>query len=640
MSSSSKHCMRGPGPANQFRLARVLAAQSLLLVATAGGTVAIAATPAEPAPATLDELDERLAKVFVQRGIPGAALALVEDGKIVFLKGYGVADKVSGERVTPDTIFRAASISKSFTSIAIMQLVDNGKLELNARLADLAPEIRFNNPWEQSDPVRLVHLLEHTTGWPDISTRVELQNGPGWSVQRGVEFASPEFVSRWKPGQLAVYANAGPAVAGYVLEKVSGQDFATFERERVLRPMGMASADFELTPELAAKVAKSYASDGRPTPYQHIIMSPSGSLATSVRELSRLVLFFLGRGTIDGRPMLSPQAVERIEHGEASLAARAGFDGGHGLGNFPLNDTGPTFRGHNGEIDSFTSVYGYSLAQGSGYVVLANGGEGVDFRTPVTGLIQAYLGRKHLPAPAPLFPVDQTELAALTGFYRNVTPAKDLMRPYAEVLGMSRVTLLDGVLHVSGKPYRPTGKHSFRRADRETTSLAFAVQDGHTYALSGGLGDRKREAGWRIAGYAIVAALALLGGVFGLLALPVWGVAAYRHRLDGKGGWRVRLMPLLAFGCLCATFMLPLVGISGGIGTLAMLAVPSLLSLPILLCSVAFPLLAVVGLWYALTIKRASRMVRWHAGLTSAGILVIATYAWSIGWIGLRTWTM
>jgi len=609
-----------------------LALSSWLLLATASA--------AEPAPSTLEGLDGRLAKVFAQRGIPGAALAVIEDGKIVLLKGYGVADKASGERVTPDTIFRAASISKSFTSIAIMQLVENGKLKLDARLADLAPEIAFNNPWEQSDPVRLVHLLEHTTGWPDISARVELQNGPGWSVRRGVEFASPEYVSRWKPGQFAVYANAGPAVAGYVLEKATGQDFATFEREHVLRPMGMASADFTLTPALAAKVAKSYAPDGTTTPYQHIIMPASGSLATSVRELSQLVLFFVGRGAVDGHRILSPQSVERIEHGEASLAARAGLSGGYGLGNFPANDTGPSFRGHNGEIDSFTSVYGYSAAQGSGYVVLANGGEGVDFRTPVTGLIQAYLSRKHAFAPSPSFSVDQKELAALTGFYRNVTPAKDLMRPYAEVLGMSRVTVVDGALRIGGKPYLPTGKHSFRRTDREAASLAFIEQDGQTYLLSGGLGDRKREAGWRIAGYGFVAALALLGGLFGLLALPVWGVGAYRKTLQAKGGWKVRLMPLLAFGSLCATFALPLIGMAGGIGALAMLAAPSVLSLPILLCSVAFPLLAAAGLWYALTTKHASQLVRWHAGLTSIGILAIAGYALSIGWVGLRTWAM
>ena len=625
-----------PSP-NPFR---ALALPSLLLLALAGGMEASAAEPSSSAPATLEELDQRLAKVFAQRGIPGASLAVIENGRIVLLKGYGVADKASGERVTPDTIFRAASISKSFTSIAIMQLVENGKLKLDARLADLAPEIRFNNPWEQSDPVRLVHLLEHTTGWPDISTRVELQNGPGWSVRRGVEFASPEFVSRWKPGQFAVYANAGPAVAGYVLEKVAEQDFAAYEREHVLRPMGMASADFTLTPALAAKVAKSYAPDGTPTPYQHIIMPSSGSLATSARELSRLVLFFVGRGTVDGHRILSPQSVERIEHGESSLAARAGLNQGYGLGNFQPSETGPAFRGHNGEIDSFTSVYGYSAAQGNGYVVLANGGEGVDFRTPVTSLIQAYLSRKHVFAPAPLFPVDQAELAALTGFYRNVTPAKDLMRPYAEVLGMSRVTLVDGGLRVGGKPYLPTGKHSFRRTDREAASLAFSEKDGQAYLLSGGLGDRKREATWHIAGYALGAALALLGGLFGLLALPVWGVSAYRNTLQAKGGWKVRLMPLLAFGSLCVTFTLPLVGISGGVGTLAMLAAPSVLSLPILLCSVAFPLLAAAGVWYALTNHHASRLVRWHAGLTSAAILAIAGYALSIGWIGLRTWTM
>jgi CubicO group peptidase (beta-lactamase class C family) len=599
---------------------------------------AVNAAVATAPPATLAELDQRLAQSFVQRGIPGAALAVIEDGKVVLLKGYGVADKSKGTKVTPDTVFRAASISKSLTGIALMTLVEQGKLRLDDRLGDLAPEVKFINRWEQTDPVRLVHLLEHTTGWPDISVRVETTDGPGWTLRQGVQFTSPEFVSRWKPGQLAVYSNAGPAVAGYVLEKASGQDFSAFERDHVLRPMGMVSADFDLTPGLADSLAKSYSASGAETPYQHIILPPSGALATSVRDLSKLVLFFIGHGSIGEQQILSPQSVARIESSQASLAGKAGLSNGYGLGNFPLADQGPAYRGHNGQIDSFTSIYGYSAAQRSGYVVLANGGEGVDFKTPITRLIQGYLSRGRGITPPPVFPVAQRELDALAGFYRNVTPAKDLMRPYAELLGYSRVVAGSGKLVIGGRDYLPTGPHTFRRADRDQASLAFAEQDGDTYLLSGGLGDRKKEPGWHIVAYAATGGLALLGGLGALLALPFWAVAAFRKKLAAKGGWPIRLLPLLAVASCLTTLALPLISLESGME--AQLAAPSALSLTIFASSALFPAMAAGGLWQAWRNQSAGRLVRWHAGLTCGAMLLIALYALSISWVGVRVWHM
>src|SRR5262249_23267718 len=144
----------------------------------------------QPVPKTIEELDKRLAERFAKDGIPGAAVAVVENGQIVFAKGYGVADKAKNTPVTPDTIFRAASISKSFTGIAVMTAVQDGKLALDGRVKDLAPEVKFVNPWEDTDPLRLVHLVEHTTGWPDISLRVLTTDGKGWSLLRGVQDAS------------------------------------------------------------------------------------------------------------------------------------------------------------------------------------------------------------------------------------------------------------------------------------------------------------------------------------------------------------------------------------------------------------------------------------------------------------------
>ena len=144
----------------------VLAAITCLLL-LAVWAPAKAADVAKPS-GSLDELDKRIAKILSDAKVPGTSVTIIENSQIVLSKGYGFADLKTRTPVTPDTVFRAGSISKSFTSIGIMMLVEEGKLSLDAKLSDLMPELRYANPWEATDPIRLVHLLEHTTGFDDI----------------------------------------------------------------------------------------------------------------------------------------------------------------------------------------------------------------------------------------------------------------------------------------------------------------------------------------------------------------------------------------------------------------------------------------------------------------------------------------
>jgi CubicO group peptidase (beta-lactamase class C family) len=617
----------------------------VLLLAVFGIEAALPGMPraAEPppAPATLDELDRRLEETFKAGVIPGAAVALVEKGQIVFAKGYGVADREKGTAVSADTVFRAASISKSLTGIAVMTAVEDGKVSLDGTLHDLAPAVHFVNPWESTDPLRLVHLLEHTTGWPDISLRVLTTEGEGWSLRRGVDASSDRFVSRWPPGRFAVYNNAGPAVAGLVLEAATGQEFNAYMRERVLRPMGIATGDFDLAPEMAGRLSKSYSPDGRETAFQHIILPPAGSLNVSVKELAQLVLFFLGRGTVGGQRILSPESVARIERSESSLASLHGLaDGGYGLGNAPLFDRGATFRGHNGGIDSFTSVYGYSRESDSGYVLMANGGEGVDFARPVSRLVQDYLSRGSHHAAAPDGTAARSDLEAYAGLYRTITPSSALTRPYQEVLALTRVRVGDGKLVIHGRDYLPAGKQAFRREDRDAASLAFAQADGQTYLVSA-FSSAVKEPLWRALVIGTVLGLLALGALAGVLMTPVWLVGMARGRLAAKGGALVRFLPLLGLVALVVTFALPLSYLaSGSIVAARPLAQPGAYALAILAFSLLWPLLAALGLWRALRGDGAGVGVRLYVGVTSVALLVFAAYAGAIGWIPARTWVM
>jgi len=602
------------------------------------GWANFAAADAAP-PKTIQDLDRQLAVIFAIDKIPGVSFALIENGKVTFAKGYGYADVARKIPATADTPFRAGSISKAITSIAVMTLVEQHKLSLAAPIASLIPEVHFVNSWEATNPVRLVNLLEHTTGWPDIGTRVLAKDEKSWSVPQGVQFSSSDFVSRWKPGTFTVYNNAGPAVAAVAIEKVTGRDFDSYARDAVLRPMGMATADFDLTPDLAARIAKSYAPDGTLTPYQYIVLKPAGSLNISARELAQLARVYIDRGTVDGRRILSPESVARIERGESNLGAKFGFTGAYGLGNAAFPDTGITFRGHNGSIDSFTSVMGYTLRNNSGYVLMANGGGGVDFAQPAAHLIQAYLTRGLPLGAPPTVKVSDAELQNYAGFYRTITPPNDLLRPYVEIAGITRVQVGQGKLIVSGNDWWPVSAHSFRRADRQGASLAFVEDDGQFFKI-GAFNAQEKEPLWRVLAIWLVACVLVLGALTGIILLIVRSVGRMRGRIGARGGVVLRLLPLLAIAALAANVAMPIMAYSDAGAAVNRLAEIGPYSLAILACSLLYPLLAVIGLVLALRVDTASRFVRAYAALTSLALLCVTGYAIAIGWFAMQTWNM
>jgi CubicO group peptidase (beta-lactamase class C family) len=595
-------------------------------------------------PQTLADLDRQLGALIKARNIPGASVAIVENGRVVLAKGYGLADVAAKIPATADTPFRAGSISKSFTSVAVMQLVEQHRLDLNDRLSTLLPQVHFDNPYERDNPVRLVHLLEHTTGWPDIFTGVLAKDEPSWTTWQGVQFTMPQFVSRWRPGYFTVYNNAGPAVAGLAIEKVTGKTYDAYMRDSVLRPMGMASADFGLPPDLGKRIAKSYAPDGTVTPYQYIVLKPAGSLNVSARELAQLARLYLGNGTVDGHRILSPESVARIERSESDLGARFGFHNAYALGNAPFPDSGMAFRGHNGSIDSFTSVLGYNRATNSAYVLMANGGEGVDFATPISKLVQGYLTRGHAMAPPPTVQIPQADLETYAGFYRSITPPNDLLRPYGELLGITHVTAGQGKLVLGSlggsNDWLPVDQHSFRRADREEASLAFAEEGGRVYKI-GPFNAAVKEPLWLIVLIALTAALVVIAALVGIVMLIPWLIGAWRGRLKGRGGLVMRIMPLAAVASLAVMAALPILAYAdSGASAVRQLAEVGPYSLLILACSILLPLFALAGVVLGLRGRKAPVFIRAYVTLTSLGLLVASGYFAAIGWFAMRTWTM
>src|ERR1700739_2447680 len=127
-----------------------------------------APVPPPAAPQDIPSLLKQLDKFRADAGVPGAGVALFDRNGVTWVGGLGYADVGKKRPVDADTLFRAGSISKGFVAVALMQVVDQGKMRLDARLKDIAPEIPVDNPWEESDPVTVAEVLEHTAGFDDM----------------------------------------------------------------------------------------------------------------------------------------------------------------------------------------------------------------------------------------------------------------------------------------------------------------------------------------------------------------------------------------------------------------------------------------------------------------------------------------
>src|SRR5882757_9311572 len=230
--------------------------------------------PIEPSHA-LDAADlatfmDALVPYAVQRGsIAGGLLVVVKDGRILFAKGYGYADVDKRIPVVADqTLFRPGSVSKLFTWTAVMQLVGAGKLDLDH---DVNEYLDFKIPPKFGQPFTLRHLLTHTPGFEDgISEAFVKRQEQLVPLRDYMMKHMPERI--FPPGKLVAYSNYGASLAGYIVQRISGEPYANYIANHILEPLGMQHSTFvqPLPPDLQAHMSNGYitASDEKPIPFE------------------------------------------------------------------------------------------------------------------------------------------------------------------------------------------------------------------------------------------------------------------------------------------------------------------------------------------------------------------------------------
>lgn len=340
-----------------------------LLVALLLPLPAPSAPPASYAE-SIRALERVIERERVDAGLPGLSVALVEDQTVLWARGFGHADRARARLATPDTVYRVGSVSKLFTDLAVMQLVDEGKLDLDAPVTKYLPEFRPRNP--SGVALTLRHLMAHRSGLVREPPAGNYFDPDAPSLEKTVASLNDLSLVH-EPGTRTKYSNAAIAVVGRVVEKVDGRPFPRAVRERILVPLGMTGTDFEPTPTVKNALSDGlmWTYHGRefPAPTFELGEGPAGCMYSTVSDLARFMsaVFADGQGPM-GRLVRSESLKQMLTPQFATADAKDGF----GLG-FMLGDLDGHRRvGHGGAIYGFSTELAMLSGDKLGVVVIAN----------------------------------------------------------------------------------------------------------------------------------------------------------------------------------------------------------------------------------------------------------------------------
>lgn len=407
----------------------------------------------EPAFRTIQELLPRIESVMQQEHMPGLMLSIVTRDSVLFAGGLGKANLQHNTQVSGQTLFRVSSVTKMFTSMGILKLIHEGKLSLNDELKKIAPEVPFRNRWEDTHPVRVVHLLEHTAGFDDL----HLNNVYTTADQdlRGIEALKvyeSSLYCRWKPGERMSYSNPDYEVAGYLIEKLSGKPWDEYVKENVLQPLGMTHSNFTRRITDTTRHAQGYHWEGdHYEPYPFYVLhgnGAGGSLNACADDMARFLRCYLNNWRVDSTQWLPASYLLEMETIHSTLAAKNGLQTGYGLGNGnPLSHPKVHLRGHGGLGDGFNTMLLYDRSHGIGYAVSNNGGKDV---WRIARLIEDFL-TQDLPEPQWLSEkLDAEAIAPYLGYYQYTNPRSEMIGFPQRVFDAKKVSQAGDYLVVSG----------------------------------------------------------------------------------------------------------------------------------------------------------------------------------------------
>jgi CubicO group peptidase (beta-lactamase class C family) len=529
--------------------------------------------------------DSLMSAQLARQHVPGAVLVVVRDGEIVFARGYGIADverrvPVDAER----TVFRVASVSKLVTATAAMQLVEQGRLDLHTDVNHYLTRFQVHSPVR---PVTLFDLLTHTAGFDDsnIARKAHLPADVGplgdYLARRMPPIVRP-------PGDCIAYSNHGMALAGYLVEVVSGEPFERYVSEHVFAPLGMKRSSFALVPDSVAQLAVGYEGDpprAQTPDYTRTI--PASMLSTTGVDMGRFMIAHLEPGRRDLNPLLADSSMAAMHRLQFTQDPRLA---GVGLGFWERVQSGERAIWHDGDASGFASLVYLLPGRHLGFFMAFNARAGSAARREV---LEALLARE-LPPATPFMPnvdIPPFRTARFAGTYVDTRSGHRTLEKLASLGRQLTVEALpENELRIGGIRHEFIAPLEFRSKD-DAGWAAFRVRRGQVTHLfeSRAIAKAYERVPWYGTGPAQVAWLGACVIAFLWQAIAALIGAARRvPRTGPTQGWIGHAMVGVAVANL--VFLVGLVSaIAGVFGSLEYgvpAILPALLAIPLLTTSV------------------------------------------------------
>lgn len=345
-------------------------------------TAALAIAPAaraQPQPRAIDlaAFESATEAAWGKDGLAGVTIGVVRDGKLVSTRSFGLADATSATPASADTVYRVGSVTKAFTALMLLQLVENGTVRLSDPVAKYFPEIdAIPGRLAGAPPITLLQLATHTSGLaaepenPDAFQQGAVRD---WEATLTAALAQTRF--QYEPGTRFSYSNVGYAVLAVALSRAAKQPYVAYVEQHIFKPLGMTDTAFEPRASWGRRLATGYViEDGKldpgPAAPGHAgrgYKVPVGAIYTTVGDLSKFVALQMGDGPAG---VIRPETLELASR--SLITTNRGMGEGYGLG-FQLFTNGDiTLQGHAGGLPGYRALEVFERESDTGFIVLRN----------------------------------------------------------------------------------------------------------------------------------------------------------------------------------------------------------------------------------------------------------------------------
>jgi len=599
----------------------------------------------------LDALKDSLTHLINNGEYIGVSIAIVNKDSMIWTGGLGKYDIIQNQPVNENTLFWLGSVTKSFTALAIMKLVEENKFSLNTRLNVIIPEIEIENKWEMTNPVTIENLLEHTSGFDDshFSAFANVYHEVLSPLEQ-IRKYQKSFISRWEPSTRFSYSNANYALLGYIIYKVTGMRYEEYLKQNILLPLGMTQTVFEQRSD-TDNCASGYVLDNKgfieidPIP---LYGNAAGGISSTAQDMAKFLQFWLNNGRVSTQQVFKEKTIDEILRPNSTLATKAGLYIGYGKGVeyrqiIISPEKSVPFFSNSGRIPGFVSNYYFNQDLDIGIFISNNT---TASNRLISNFIAKYLTAKENDSqPDTEQLLDKTKISPFLGYYQANNSQIELFSFIDDLMGSGKLILKNDSLYF--RPLLsndllliPVTDFQFRELwDAQATCILTADKDNNPILFLRGIYYEKETT--------ILHWLKLIG-LFGTLLICLSSLIISVLLIIGLVTKKTTLKTLLLVGLPSLTILMFGIGlyIVGGylfqMQNIYKVAYLNVYTFGVFMSTLLFGLFSVISLFYFFKSYKSLKVSVYKYYLL---LLYLSLTVWLFiflfnGWIGLRMWAV